>query len=45
MQWITVFGLMLLLAACAAHDRRCDGSLRPVNVSASQPTGSAMAAP
>jgi uncharacterized lipoprotein YmbA len=44
MQWIAISGL-LLLAACADHNRRCDGPLRPVNVSAAQPASAAAAAP
>jgi hypothetical protein len=45
MQWIAVSGLMLLLVACAAHDRRCDGPLRPINVSATQAASAAAATP
>jgi hypothetical protein len=43
-QWIAISGL-LLLAACADHNRRCDGPLRPVNVSAVQPSSAAAASP
>lgn len=45
MQWIAISGLMLVLAACAAHDRRCDGPLRPINVSAVQQATTAAAPP
>jgi len=43
MQWIAITSL-LLLAACADHNRRCDGPLRPVNVSA-QPASAAATSP
>jgi hypothetical protein len=30
MKPIVIAGLLLLLAACAAHDVHCDGPLRPI---------------
>ncbi len=44
MQWIAISGL-LFLAACANHNRRCDGPLRPVNVSVVQPASAAAVLP
>jgi hypothetical protein len=45
MKWTAITGLLLLLAACAVHDRRCDGALRPVNASAAQPPKTLAVAP